>query len=146
MVYKEEEVNGVYDDIDVLREIDVIRTSNNDDTAFIEGDLNTTINFLGGEDKAIIVGDSLQKTIDKMKDVELIEWRKQGNDDEEPGGVKIFKVIKAKEDKENSVFVNEELKEINESIEDWYISYLESADNEDEELEEWISVEKVGKP
>ena len=142
LVYKEKR-RRTYDDIDMLREIDVIRASNNDDTAFIEEGLNTSINFLDGEDKVIIEGGSLQETVDKMENIEMVEWRKRRSNNGELEDAYILNVIKAEEDKENSIFINEELKELDKNTEDWYISYLDNTENKDAEVGEWINIEKV---
>ena len=142
LIYKANEDQGIYD-VDVTKDIDIIQLSNNDDTAVLTSTNTSLINFMGGNDQAIIKAQDVYPLINKIVNVENIIWEpldSNGNHLVDLEGIKQqheFEVIAAQEDLTSSIIIEDYLP----TTQGTWI--LESFGDTESNFEEWIKLKSI---
>ena len=142
IVYKRYENNGNDIEADLLHDIEIIRASNKSDEAVIYGNNNTVINFLDGNDKAIVYSNSLDLSAEKLENVETVEWIltdtfNKIDDKTNRRDKHVFDVVAVEEDNNNRIYIDDYTDKKISNI-DLEIGYFNELSNDKEQLEQWI--------
>ena len=150
IVYKRYENNENNIEGDLLHDIEIIRASNKNDEAVIYGNNNTVINFLDGNDKAIVYSNSLDLSVEKLENVETIEWILTDTDNKidsatNRGEKHVFDVVAVEEDNNNRIYIDD-YTDKNISDIDLEIGYFNELSNDKEQLGQWVDLNVAATP